>query len=289
LQQIALDRAVSGGIIQGMLPFAPATRTNIPGRFSRDGSRVTFVSNRSSANLELWVADNDGGRPRQITRLDSAVRMHAGSWSPDGKRVLFDAAINGNHDVYVISAEGGMPVRLTTAPAIDWVAEWSKDSRWVYYASAASTTISNIWRIPAEGGRAEQITNQGGFEPQESSDGQFLYYLDRPPLAGSARLMRIPTREGGNAKMLIDDVTPFLWCVTDVGIYFLRDDGPGRSIHLYRFADEKIARLGALRFQFPNDSVPGRFTVSRDGRWALVNVAEHQEDEGDLMLLDNFR
>ena len=101
--------------------------------------------------------------------------------------------------------------------------------------------------------------------------------------------MRIPTREGGNARMLIDGVTPFLWCVTDIGIYFLRDDGPGRSIHLYRFADEKIARLGALPFHFPNDSVPGRFTVSRDGRWALVNVAEHQEDEGDLMLLDNFR
>jgi Tol biopolymer transport system component len=210
LRRIDLTSAVTGGMMQGVLPFAPATRTDIPGRFSPDGSRVAFVSNRSSANLELWVADNDGGRPRQITALDSAVRVHAGSWSSDGKRLLFDAAINGNHDVYVISAEGGKPVRLTTASSIDWVAEWSKDGRWVYYSSATSTTISNIWRIPADGGLAEQITSQGGFEPQESSNGQYLYYLDRPPLTGSARLMRIPAG-GGDAKMLVDGVTPFLW------------------------------------------------------------------------------
>jgi len=98
--------------------------------------------------------------------------------------------------------------------------------------------------------------------------------------------MRIQTG-GGNAKMVMDGVTPFLWCVTDIGIYFLGDDPPRSSIHLYRFADEKIERLGVLPFTVPNEAIPGRFTVSRDGRWALVNVIEG--NEGDLMLLDNFR
>ena len=45
--------------------------------------------------------------------------------------------------------------------------------------------------------------------------------------------------------------------------------------------------IGALPFRVAYMQGPGRLTVSRDGRWALVNVVDRRE--GDLMLLDNFR
>ncbi len=285
LRRVDLSAPVEGGQVKAVQAFAPATRTDSPGRFSPDGSKVAFVSNRNSLNPELWVANCDGGQLRQITSLGTASRMLAGSWSPNSQRIAFDAEIDGKVEVYIVSAEGGKPTRLTTGSSIDALPEWSTDGRWIYYASTASGSVPNIWRIPAEGGKAEQLTTEGGFEPQESPDGRYLYYVDRPPSAGSARLMRVAAA-GGNASVLFEGVTPLLWAVTNHGIYFLRQEHPVHAVYLYQFASQATARIGALPFLVARLQTPGRFTVSRDGRWGLMNVVE--ESRGDLMLLDNF-
>jgi hypothetical protein len=214
--------------------------------------------------------------------------MLAGSWSPDGTRILFDTAINSNHDVYVISADGGDPVRLTTRPGLDLLGDWSKDGRWIYYASEETVPGpgSNLWRIPSKGGPPEQITTVGGFDPQFGAAGDYVYYFDRSPLAGKGNVMRMPSG-GGPSESIISDVSPFLWCVTPAGIFVARQDGPFYSLQVYRFEDEKIARVGLLRLRLAGLQAPGRLSVSPDGRWALVNVSE--PPEGDLMLLENFR
>jgi hypothetical protein len=146
---------------------------------------------------------------------------------------------------------------------------------------------AEIWRMPAEGGSPVRIAN--GSEPQESPDGDYLYHVDRPPQEGpmQGRLMRTPLRDGPT-ELVIDGVAPLYWSVTDKGIFFLRRDGVIDSIYRYRFRDQKIERTGKLPFRvaaFPQGR--GRLAVSRDGRWALVNVTDRWE--GDLMLLDNFR
>ena len=75
--------------------------------------------------------------------------------------------------------------------------------------------------------------------------------------------------------------------VRDVtGIVLCRDSRPP-SIHLYRFEDAKIVRVGTGDLRIAGLSAPGRIPASPDGRWALVNVSGPAE--GDLMLLDNFR
>jgi tricorn protease len=65
----------------------------------------------------LWVADLDGGNPRQLT-TDIGVESSP-AFSPDGKWIAFSAQYEGNMDVYVVSAEGGIPKRLTWHPAAD--------------------------------------------------------------------------------------------------------------------------------------------------------------------------
>ena len=57
------------------------------------------------------------------------------------------------------------------------------------------------------------------------------------------------------------------------------------AIDVYRFSDQRVARVGRVGFR-----IPGNFphmTVSRDGRWALAtNMVRF---DADLMRLDNFR
>ena len=132
------------------------------------------------------------------------------------------------------------------------------------------------------------MTRHGGFDPKESTDGRYLFYLDRPPnrlaIDGTAKLMRAPLA-GGQVQLVLESVRPFLWSVTNTGIVFVSREPDFDAIDMYRFSDQRVARVGKLGFR-----VPGIFenmTVSRDGRWALAT--KMVQFDSDLMLLENFR
>jgi dipeptidyl aminopeptidase/acylaminoacyl peptidase len=59
-------------------------------RWSPDGNRILFESNRSGEN-QLWAIDINGGEARQLTTISSEAG--SGIWSPDGKWVAFVSAV----------------------------------------------------------------------------------------------------------------------------------------------------------------------------------------------------
>lgn len=62
---------------------------NYDPRYSPDGHRIAFVSDRSGS-MELWVADSEGKNEKQLTHLN--VPWLGGiSWSPNGNQIAFDA------------------------------------------------------------------------------------------------------------------------------------------------------------------------------------------------------
>jgi Tol biopolymer transport system component len=267
-------------------PFWNSTRIEGSAQFSPDGSRAAVASFRSGAS-EVWVTGRDGGAPRQVTRL-GAAGVWVGGWSPDASHIVFEAARSGNTDIYVVGREGGAVRRLTTELSIDGVPAWSRDGRWIYFASTRAGMIADIWRIAADGNRATRLTRNGGFEPRESTDGRYLYYLDRPPaglaVGETARVMRLPAG-GGFEKAVVQGVRPFLWSVTDTGIVFVTREADFDAVDIYRFSDQRVARLGRLGFRLPG--IYPHLTVSRDGRWALAT--KMVRFDSDLMRLDNFR
>lgn len=285
LQLMDLEARLASGTIESK-PFAKSTRIESSARFSPDGSRIAFASTRGGS-LEIWVGGRDGSGLQQITSLGGR-ELVLGGWSPDGARIVFDAALGGNSDVYVVGADGGHLRRLTETPSLEGVPSWSADGRWIYFASTHAGVIPDIWRVSPDGGPPIRVTHEGGFDPKESPDGRYLFYLDRHPAGlrndGTARVMRAPLA-GGPAEPVLERVRPFLWSVADIGIVFATREPDFDAIDLYRFSDQRIVRAGRLGFRLPGSFT--HMTASRDGRWVLAT--QMVRFETDLMMLDNFR
>jgi len=61
---------------------------------------------------DLWIVSRDGGDARRLTSGVGDETMP--SFSPDGTMVAFTGEYDGNRDVFVVRATGGVPKRLTS-------------------------------------------------------------------------------------------------------------------------------------------------------------------------------
>lgn len=259
-----------------------STASEASPRYSPDGKRIAFVSNRSGSE-EIWVGDSEGEKPIRLTSFRGPL-AGSPSWSPDGKQIVFDCRPEGNADIFVVSSEGGQPRRLTFDPAEDIVPSWSHDGEWIYFTSHRSGRLQ-VWKIPANGGDAIQITQQGGFEAVESADGQWLYYAqDR----GSSFIWRVPINGGQEAPVYDYRQKTYtrMWTVTNAGLYFAVAESLSRSnISFYNFSTGKVTVAAEISGRLPG-SVSG-LSLSTDGKWLLVPQIVRRGS--DLMMIENFR
>lgn len=103
--------------------------------------------------------------------------------SPDGKLVVFTVSVTDlennkrRTDLYLAATDGSWTRRLTTHEASDSQGRWSADGKWIYFLSSR-TGSSQVWRIPVDGGEAEQVTKLPlDLDALEvSPDGRFLVF-----------------------------------------------------------------------------------------------------------------
>jgi len=263
-----------------------STRDELSGRYSPDGKKIAFTSDRSGS-YEIWVCESDGSNPVPLTSFGGPVTDRP-SWSPDGRRIAFHSRPEGQAKIYVINAEGGKAQRLTNEQGDHVAPSWSHDGKWIYFGSSRSG-IHQVWKIPAEGGKPVQVTKQGGIAALESADGRFLYYTK---FRGVTSLWRVPV-EGGPESQVLESLFYLNFAVRPEGIYFIPEpaavlgSGHGReasapSIQLFRFASRTVRTIAPLE-----ERRVSTLAVSPDGRWILYS--RFDQLSSDLMLVENFR
>src|SRR5512145_1222587 len=83
---------------------------------------------------DLWTVDRAGGDARRLT---AGVGLESYPvFSPDGEQVAFAGEYEGNLDVYVVPATGGVPKRLTHHPDPDAPVGWTADGKSVVFRSS---------------------------------------------------------------------------------------------------------------------------------------------------------
>ena len=243
-----------------------------------DGKQIAFVSERSGMQ-GVWASGEDGGNLVQI----SNPRYRSGSpqWSPDGKKIAFDSIPSDRWEIFVADVSEGIPRKLTTNVSDIARPHWSRDGKWIDFRSNQPGR-TGVFRCPAQGGDAVALSDDSvGTEPQESFDGETIYYASgyNKPV-----LKRVAQRALPGVAYEVEGLPPMLfdvnWTPVSGGIYFVPADSP-RSLRYFDFATKKIEPV----FEVVTDFHSG-LSVSSDGRWVLYS----QDDKvnGDIMLVDHF-
>lgn len=79
------------------------------------------------------------------------------SWSPDGRRIVFDSDRGEDYDVYVVSSRGGPATRLTRTETDEEWPDWSPDGRLIAFSSGDLDDLGAKIYVMRENGTARTL------------------------------------------------------------------------------------------------------------------------------------
>jgi tricorn protease len=145
-------------------------------RWSPDGSRVAFISDRSGEE-EVWTVAQDGlSQPEQLTNGGTAMR-YAPEWSGDGKRIAFS---DKDGKVYILTLADKRLVQIADAPrgqVQDY--EWSPKGNFLAFSYAGANGFSSVYVYDTMSNKLNRVTDQmfNSFNPTFDPAGEYLYFL----------------------------------------------------------------------------------------------------------------
>ena len=213
------------------MPITGGTATNIASgmaweiqpRFSPDGSRIAFTSDRAGGD-NIWTMDVDGGDMKQVTK-ETFRLLNNPTWSPDGQfiaaRKHFTTSRSlGVGEIWLYHTSGGSGVQLVKKPSEAHQKElgepmFSPDGNYIYYsqnitpgpifeyAQDSNTELFQIKRYDMETGEIDTSAGGAGgaVRPAPSPDGKYLAFVKR--VRADSRLF-IKDLESGEERMIFD-------------------------------------------------------------------------------------
>lgn len=193
------------------LPLAGGTATRITSgmaldvqpRFSPDGERVVFVSDRTGRE-QVWIVDLATGDTTQVTRGRGADVLSP-EWTPDGEYVVVPKSGRDVSGLWLIHTDGGSGVRMhTDEGAFMTGPAFGADDRYVWFAQRDGRheynnemPIYQVMRYDRDTGIAHEMTGRvgSGIRPALSPDGRWLAYGSRTDGDTGLRIRELETGE----------------------------------------------------------------------------------------------
>ncbi|MDO4948596.1 MAG: S41 family peptidase [Bacteroidales bacterium] len=136
---------------------------------------------------DIYKVNVEGGNAVRLTTQDSYESFPV--WSPDGKTIAFASDRTGSQDLFVMPAEGGAAQRITFHSATETPWTFSPDGKWVYFSAVIQdpaesalfpkASMTELYRVPAKGGRTEQVVATPTEYVCFDKGGKWMVYQDR--------------------------------------------------------------------------------------------------------------
>ena len=179
-------------------------------RFSPDGSRVVYISDRSGAE-NVWVISTDGVDTLQITK-GNQNEYASPEWTPDGDYIVASKidGLFGTAKLWLYHVDGGTGTALIKEPddLKTMGASFGPDQRYIWFAERTGNWQYNaifpqyqLAVYDRETGRRTTMSARYGsaFRPAISPDGRWLVYGSRLDVHTG---LRIRDTESGEERWL---------------------------------------------------------------------------------------
>lgn len=277
-------------------------------RFSPDGRRIAFVSDRGGGD-NIWVMNLDGSDKRQVTKEDFRLTNQP-SWSPDGRFMIAKKHFTtgrslGTGEVWLYHVSGGGGVQLVKRASETLQKElgepiYAPDGKSLYYtrnitpgpifqyAQNSYGDVFNIERYDIDTGEVSTVAAGAGgsVRPTPSPDGKWIAFVRRENLKSKLYVKNLASGVERKIYDALDQDVQETWAVT--GVYPNMAWTPDSDSVVF-WAGGKIRRVNAngagareIPFQIDDSRVvidathptvevsPDRFTTKMP-RWASVS------------------
>ncbi|WP_446654105.1 amidohydrolase family protein [Blastomonas sp.] len=194
-------------------------------RFSPDGSRIAFTSDRGGGD-NIWIMNADGSDKRQLTK-ESFRLLNNPSWSPDGQYIVARKHFTtgrslGTGELWLYHVSGGNGVPLVKRPNESHQKElgepvFAADGAGIYYSKDATpgpifeyaqnsnAQVFVIDRYDMASGKVERVTGGpgGAARPQPSPDGRYLAFVRRER---AKTKLYVRDMQSGQERKIYDDM-----------------------------------------------------------------------------------
>jgi tricorn protease len=244
---------------------------------------------------DIWIAPVTGGTATRLT-AHPGVEVFA-KFSPDGKWIAFTGQYDGDEQVYVVPATGGIPKQLTYYPARGpltprwgWdnqVYGWTNDGKSILFRSLRdSWTLSedHLYTVTMTGGPAEQlpmpVAGAGDFSPDGAKIVYSPLFRDFRPekrySGGQANDLWLFDLKTNAAKRIIAspraDRDP-MWIGNT--IYFDSDRDGTFNIYAYDVSSGKTTEVTNSKVwdvRWPSSDHAGRIVYELNGELQILDI-----------------
>ena len=163
LRGLGYSAAIAACVLSTLVVAAPASAAPTPAIAASSKGRLALVS------------------PTTGIRVLVQASVHQPAWSPDGERLAFASARDGNWEIYLFNVETNGVRRLTNSPgAVDQQPAWSPDGTQVAWTRTEGTA-EDIWvaAVTGKGAHALSMAVGADRDPAWTPSGQIAFASDR--------------------------------------------------------------------------------------------------------------
>ena len=239
---------------------------------------------------DLWIVNKEGGTASKLSSPSGAEGFPR--FSPDGTKVAFSGNYDGNLDIYVIPAVGGVPNRITYHGMGDRINDWYPSGDKLLYTSSRESgkqRFSQFYKVDANGGTSEKLPLAYGEYGSLSLDGKQIAFNERSVvnatwkryrggMNGNLWLFNLETFASENISNTLAGVEMPMWYKDK--IYYMSDRGTEQRHNIWVYdtkskTNEQVTFYSDFDIHWPSIG-PSEIVYEANGEMYLLDLNTHK-------------